>query len=60
MPTPAYWLPPNMKFCVWNAFEEIPSEFHGVYDLVHVRLFMINIKDNDPSAIIQNIHKMLS
>ncbi|CAG8971543.1 hypothetical protein HYALB_00005439 [Hymenoscyphus albidus] len=56
---PSQWLPPNIEFRLWNAFNDVPTSLHGVYDLVHIRLFMINIKNNDPSAIIQNAYKML-
>jgi chemotaxis methyl-accepting protein methylase len=57
---PKQWMPPNVSFAEWNAFENVPEELHGKYDVVHIRLFMINVKDNDASAVIRNVHKMLS
>jgi hypothetical protein len=53
-------MPPNVRFRAWNAFEDLPEELIGHYDIVHIRLFMINIKNNDSSRIIRNLHKMLS
>ena len=57
---PAEWMPPNVRYRVWNAYEDVPAELHEQYDMVHIRLFMINIKDNDASAIVRNVQKMLS
>lgn len=34
-------------------------DMQGVYDLIHIRLFQINIKDNDASKLVQNCFEML-
>lgn len=44
----------------WNIFEEPPFEFQGLFDLVHVRLITVVIKDSDPKGVTQNLAKLLS
>jgi len=58
--SPCAWLPDNVSLRVWNALEDPPLEFCGQYDIVHVRLFMSIIQDNDPRALIGNCRKLLS
>ncbi len=53
-------MPHNLRFHVWDAFEDFPVELHRQYDFVHIRLFMINIKDSDASAVVRNVLRMLS
>ena len=57
---PQQWVSPNIQFRAWDAFGEVPAELRGQYDIVHLRLFMVNIKDNDASVLIENIYQMLS
>ncbi|KAF2185208.1 S-adenosyl-L-methionine-dependent methyltransferase, partial [Zopfia rhizophila CBS 207.26] len=49
----------NVSFSRWDAFDEIPPQTYESYDLIHIRLFQINIKDNDPSQLIHNVFQML-
>ncbi|OCK76824.1 S-adenosyl-L-methionine-dependent methyltransferase [Lepidopterella palustris CBS 459.81] len=51
--------PGNVSFTEWNAFEEIPPGTYETYDLVHIRLFGINVQNNDPSKVIRNVLCML-
>ncbi|KAM7187813.1 hypothetical protein V8F33_011028 [Rhypophila sp. PSN 637] len=54
------WLPDNIKFHTWNAFEEPESDMVGQYDLVHVRLFGINVKNPEHGVeVISNLKKLL-
>lgn len=57
---PSEWLPKNLKLHHWNLFEEVPPELVGKFDLVHVRLITVVIKDNDPTKVAQNLYKLLS
>lgn len=57
---PKPWLPPNINTHYWNFFEEPPVEFQGVFDMVHVRLITVTIKENDPNIVIRNLEKLLS
>ncbi|KAL9110771.1 MAG: hypothetical protein Q9227_004763 [Pyrenula ochraceoflavens] len=52
------WLPSNVKFHEYDFFEELPNGFLGRFDVVHVRLIALVIKNNDPSSIIRNLTKM--
>lgn len=45
---------------VWNIFEEVPDEFIGYFDVVHVRLITVVVKNNDPRPILANLKKLLS
>nr|POF13360.1 n-methyltransferase tcpn [Quercus suber] len=56
---PAQWLPKNLKLHSWNLFEDVPQEFVGAFDIVHVRLITVLIKDNDPRKVMQNLYKLL-
>jgi hypothetical protein len=57
-PSPIF-SPSNVCFEQWNALDEVAPELYEAYDLVHIRLFQINIKDNDASKLVQNCFKML-
>jgi hypothetical protein len=39
---------------------DVPDDMVGIYDIVHVRLVMLVIKDNDPLPLIKNLCKLLS
>ncbi|KAK2616819.1 hypothetical protein QQS21_000196 [Conoideocrella luteorostrata] len=56
---PKSWLPANMHFHAWDLFEEPPQEFVGYFDIVHVRLITVVVKNNDPKPIIANLTKLL-
>lgn len=45
---------------IWNVFEEVPDEFIGYFDIVHVRLITVVVKNNDPRPILANLKKLLS
>jgi len=56
---PAKWLPGNVKFHQWNFFDPVPEHMVEMYDVIHLRLIAVVIKDNDPTVIIQKLIKML-
>lgn len=45
---------------IWNIFEDVPDEFIGYFDIVHVRLITVVVKNNDPRPILANLRKLLS
>ncbi|KAE8378008.1 S-adenosyl-L-methionine-dependent methyltransferase [Aspergillus bertholletiae] len=55
----AGWLPDNIHFQQWNATERPPSELHGQFDLVHLRLVMIGISNEDVSALVEHLSLLL-
>ncbi|KAI9035643.1 uncharacterized protein KD926_003154 [Aspergillus affinis] len=56
---PKPWLPANIHMHVWNIFENVPDEFVGYFDIVHVRLITVVVKNNDPRPILVNLRKLL-
>ena len=57
---PRSWLPPNVQFDTWDVFENPREDLVGAFDVVHVRLITLVIKNGDPSRVIQNLCKLLS
>ncbi|CAI7616428.1 unnamed protein product [Penicillium manginii] len=56
---PKSWLPANIHMHIWNIFENVPDEFVGFFDIVHVRLITVVVKNNDPRPILANLNKLL-
>ena len=54
------WLPPNVTMRQLDALGEIPEYLVGIYDIVHLRLFQVVVKDNDPGPLLRNMLRMLS
>ena len=43
-----------------DAFSNLDEVFTGIYDIVHLRLFTVIVKINDPAPLLRNLIKMLS
>ncbi|KAI1487269.1 hypothetical protein F5X96DRAFT_650927 [Biscogniauxia mediterranea] len=56
---PKAWLPANIRMHTWDIFEEPPSQFVGYFDVVHVRLITVVVKNNDPRPVLANLAKLL-
>ncbi|KAI1370592.1 hypothetical protein F4677DRAFT_465078 [Hypoxylon crocopeplum] len=56
---PKPWLPANIHMHTWNIFEEPPSQFVGYFDVVHVRLITVVVKNNDPRPVLANLTNIL-
>ncbi|KAK8078439.1 hypothetical protein PG996_004609 [Apiospora saccharicola] len=56
---PKPWLPANIRMHTWNLFEEPPQEFVGYFDVVHVRLITVVVRDNDPRPVLASLAKLL-
>ena len=54
------WLPANVSLRLFDVFENVPEHLVGRYDIVHVRAFVIVVRDNDPTVVLRNLIKMLS
>ena len=54
------WLPDNISLHRLDVLEPIPETLKGKYDLVHVRLFLAVVQDDDPTPILRNLMDMLS
>jgi hypothetical protein len=58
-PHPASF-PPNVNITKWDMFTPPPAELIGTFDVVHMRLVTLVIKNNDPTALITNVAQLLS
>lgn len=54
------WLPSNVSLDILDAFGEIPEHLVGKYDIVHLRAFVVIVRNNDPTKLLSNLLKMLS
>ncbi|KAF2652204.1 hypothetical protein K491DRAFT_664173 [Lophiostoma macrostomum CBS 122681] len=52
------WLPPNISLKHWNFFDEVPQEFAGKFDFVHVRLLVMVLPD-DAAPFISRLFELL-
>lgn len=57
---PKAWLPANVHMHKWNIFDEPDPRFLGYFDVVHVRLITVVVRNNDPQPILANLTKLLS
>lgn len=53
------WLPSNVSLKALDICEGIPEELLGAYDVVHVRHFLLVVKD-DPINLLKNLVALLS
>lgn len=53
-------MPSNIHFQQWDAVQPPPAELHGQFDLVHLRLVMIGIANEDLAKVVANLALLLS
>ncbi|KAL4906007.1 hypothetical protein BDW74DRAFT_177695 [Aspergillus multicolor] len=56
---PKDWLPPNVSLRTLDILKPVPEELKGVYDVVCIRYFGVQIRNNDPSWVLGNLVEML-
>ncbi|TGO69544.1 hypothetical protein BELL_0768g00050 [Botrytis elliptica] len=56
---PSPWLPANTNLHTWDVYKEPPKQFQETFDIVHVRLITVAIKNNDPRPVLANLRKLL-
>ncbi|PWY84799.1 S-adenosyl-L-methionine-dependent methyltransferase [Aspergillus heteromorphus CBS 117.55] len=56
---PAEWLPDGVNLRPLDLYEPLPAELEGVYDVVHLRLFFVVIRNDDPVPVFRNLLRML-
>ncbi|GKZ32109.1 hypothetical protein AbraIFM66950_001248 [Aspergillus brasiliensis] len=56
---PAEWLPSNVKTFKWDVKQDVPEELVGVYDVVHIRLFIFVLLDAEVQPVLERILKLL-
>ena len=57
---PQEWLPNNLSLATFDVHGDVPDALQGRYDIVHVRLFLTVVKNNDPRPILNKMYRMLS
>lgn len=55
----AAWLPDNVKFQVWDAYSELPTELEGTFDVVHLRALYSTVSGNNVDPLLSNCLQML-
>lgn len=57
---PSDSFPDNVRVTQWDMFSPPPPQLVGQFDVVHLRLLTLVIKNNDPTAVIKNVMQLLS
>lgn len=57
---PRHKLPPNVKLSILDAVGLIPEELVAAYDVVHISLFVMLVRNENPAPILRNLILMLS
>ena len=52
-------LPSNVAFAIFDAAAELPKKYLNAFDVVHVRLLIAAVYNNDPRPILRNMIRML-
>ncbi|THD00355.1 hypothetical protein EYZ11_000248 [Aspergillus tanneri] len=53
-------LPHNTSLRSVDIYQPLPEDLYGVYDIIHLRLFLVVIRNDDPVPVLSNLVKMLS
>ena len=56
---PSQWLPRNITVRQWDIFSSLDPALEGRYDVVHIRLLLLVIHENDPRPLLRNALRML-
>ncbi|PYH83551.1 S-adenosyl-L-methionine-dependent methyltransferase [Aspergillus uvarum CBS 121591] len=56
---PPEWLPDGVRLRELDLYEPLPTELEGIYDVVHLRLFFVVIRNDDPGPVLRNMLRML-
>ena len=56
---PTAWLPPNVSLREWDLFSPVPADLVGKFDVVHIRLVLLVIQNNDAAPAIRNLAALL-
>ncbi|OCK93811.1 uncharacterized protein K441DRAFT_564163, partial [Cenococcum geophilum 1.58] len=57
---PKEWLPSDVSVHNIDCVKPLPGYLLGQYDIVHVQLFHIAVRNNDPKPVVQNLTSLLS
>ncbi|KAL9117421.1 MAG: hypothetical protein Q9187_006040 [Circinaria calcarea] len=54
------YLPENISLQTLDAFDDLPAELIGQFDVVHIRAFAVVVKQGDPGPLLMNMIALLS
>ena len=57
---PKEWTPSNIALQTLDCLAPLPDHLVGKYDIVHVGMVVMLIRNEDPTALIKNLIAMLS
>ena len=57
---PAETLPSNVTLRHWDVNEDVPEDFVGVFDIIHVRFFSFVLRLGEVPSVIKRLYQMLS
>lgn len=43
----------------WDIYTNLAPELEGLYDVLHIRLLLLVVRDNDPRPILKSALRML-
>jgi hypothetical protein len=58
-PATKFW-PENVTFGTLDSLTNPPQELFGQYDVVHLRMWASNLKENDTVPLIEHVKQLLS
>ncbi|ESZ91011.1 hypothetical protein SBOR_8615 [Sclerotinia borealis F-4128] len=56
---PSELLPPNLTLQTLDIFKPIPHAWRGQYDVIHIALLCLVIRDGDPRSVLDNLLTLL-
>lgn len=48
------------KFVLWDMTKSFPKEYHGTFDVVHIRLVVLALKAEQIKGVVENLVELLS
>lgn len=57
---PKEFIPANMTLNTLDVFSDIPDELVGIFDVVHIRLWVAIVRDGDPGPVLAKAKTLLS
>ena len=57
---PEGWLPKNVDLKVLDMLDPVPEELVGKYDVVHVGLIVMVVRNENPTPVLNNLMTLLS
>ncbi|KAL9631339.1 MAG: hypothetical protein Q9164_005948 [Protoblastenia rupestris] len=56
---PTQWLPSQITLREWDLFSEPPEDLLGHYDVIHVRLLLVVVRNEDSDPVLRQLLRLL-